>query len=152
MARQDLAILGGLLVSGPLYLGFGYVLAKFGYQRKTLGRAAHARARVEQHGDAGDEARRAAPAGADPSHVGGAEPPAGEVAQAPSDHLRDRHRCRHDRDPQPAVSVDGRPSVASYREFTQHFPRPGWVEHDADEIWEAARATLHEVVDQVGAG
>jgi hypothetical protein len=25
----------GLLVSGPLYLAFGYVLAKFGYQRKT---------------------------------------------------------------------------------------------------------------------
>ncbi len=29
-------IFAGLLVSGPLYLGFGYVLAKFGYQRKTL--------------------------------------------------------------------------------------------------------------------
>jgi hypothetical protein len=28
-------IFAGLLVSGPLYLGFGYVLAKFGYQRKT---------------------------------------------------------------------------------------------------------------------
>ena len=31
-----LAILAGLVVSGPLYLGLGYVLAKFGYQRKTL--------------------------------------------------------------------------------------------------------------------
>jgi hypothetical protein len=29
-------IIGGLLVSGPLYLLFGFVLAKFGYQRKTL--------------------------------------------------------------------------------------------------------------------
>lgn len=28
-------IFAGLLVSGPLYLTFGYVLAKFGYQRKT---------------------------------------------------------------------------------------------------------------------
>jgi glycerol kinase len=27
-----------------------------------------------------------------------------------------------------------------YREFTQHFPAPGWVEHDADEIWEATLA------------
>jgi glycerol kinase len=27
-----------------------------------------------------------------------------------------------------------------YREFTQHFPRPGWVEHDAEEIWEATLA------------
>ncbi len=30
------AIVGGLLISGPLYLGFGYVMAKFGYTRKTL--------------------------------------------------------------------------------------------------------------------
>jgi hypothetical protein len=29
-------IIGGLLASGPLYLTLGYVLAKFGYQRKTL--------------------------------------------------------------------------------------------------------------------
>ena len=28
--------LTGVLVSGPLYLGFGYVMAKFGYQRKTM--------------------------------------------------------------------------------------------------------------------
>ncbi len=26
---------------------------------------------------------------------------------------------------------------SAYREFAQHFPRPGWVEHDAEEIWEA---------------
>ncbi len=31
-----LAILAGLLISGPIYLALGYVLAKFGYQRKTL--------------------------------------------------------------------------------------------------------------------
>jgi hypothetical protein len=36
--RNDnlVGVFAGLLVSGPLYLGFGYVLAKFGYQRKTL--------------------------------------------------------------------------------------------------------------------
>ncbi|MFN3254660.1 MAG: hypothetical protein ACE37B_03100 [Ilumatobacter sp.] len=28
--------LAGLLISGPLYLGFGFVLAKLGYQRKSL--------------------------------------------------------------------------------------------------------------------
>jgi glycerol kinase len=33
----------------------------------------------------------------------------------------------------------------AYRELTQHFPRPGWVEHDPTEIWEAVRATLAEV-------
>ncbi len=42
-------------------------------------------------------------------------------------------------------------TIARYREFTQHFPQPGWVEHDATEIWEAVRATLLEVVDEVGA-
>lgn len=30
-----IGIIAGLLVSGPLYLGFGFVLAKFGYQRKS---------------------------------------------------------------------------------------------------------------------
>jgi glycerol kinase len=51
-----------------------------------------------------------------------------------------------------AVFVDGRQAVASYREFTQHFPQPGWVEHDPVEIWEAVLATLAEVVGRVGAG
>ncbi len=27
----------------------------------------------------------------------------------------------------------------AYSEFTQHFPQPGWVEHDASEIWEVTR-------------
>ena len=39
--------------------------------------------------------------------------------------------------------------VASYREFTQHFPRPGWVEHDADEIWAAVEATLADVASRI---
>ena len=33
-----------------------------------------------------------------------------------------------------------------YVEFEQHFPRPGWVEHDADEIWRAVQHTLAELV------
>jgi glycerol kinase len=33
-----------------------------------------------------------------------------------------------------------------YREFTQHFPRPGWVEHDADEIWSAIVGTTAELI------
>src|SRR5579884_1051658 len=44
-----------------------------------------------------------------------------------------------------AVDGEGRPRGFSYRELTQHYPRPGWVEHDPDEIWAATRATLHEV-------
>ncbi len=50
-----------------------------------------------------------------------------------------------------AVFTDGRPAVASYREFPQYFPRPGWVEHDATEIWEAAKATFLDVIAIVGA-
>jgi glycerol kinase len=49
-----------------------------------------------------------------------------------------------------AVFTDDSPTVASYREFTQHYPQPGWVEHDADEIWAAVVETLTEVIDQVG--
>jgi len=48
-----------------------------------------------------------------------------------------------------AVFTD-RPGVAAYREFAQHYPRPGWVEHDATEIWARVRETLLEVLEQVG--
>jgi glycerol kinase len=44
-----------------------------------------------------------------------------------------------------AVDEQGRVTDVAYRELTQHFPRPGWVEHDADEIWGAVRATLAEL-------
>jgi glycerol kinase len=33
------------------------------------------------------------------------------------------------------MSTDGRTLGRFNREFTQHYPQPGWVEHDADEIW-----------------
>jgi glycerol kinase len=45
---------------------------------------------------------------------------------------------------------DGRPAGRSYREFTQHFPRPGWVEHDAAEIWEVSRAVAGEALADAG--
>jgi glycerol kinase len=34
----------------------------------------------------------------------------------------------------------------AYREFTQHFPRPGWVEHDAEEIWQVTQAVAGEAL------
>jgi glycerol kinase len=34
---------------------------------------------------------------------------------------------------------EGRPGGRAYSEFEQHFPKPGWVEHDAAEIWEVTR-------------
>ncbi len=45
-----------------------------------------------------------------------------------------------------AIAEDGQPLGTAYREFTQHFPQPGWVEHDANEIWEAVTVTLAELV------
>jgi glycerol kinase len=38
----------------------------------------------------------------------------------------------------------------AYREFTQHFPRPGWVEHDAAEIWDVTHAVAGEALDDAG--
>jgi len=37
------------------------------------------------------------------------------------------------------IDRDGQVRGRAYSEFTQHFPRPGWVEHDANEIWEVTR-------------
>ena len=36
--------------------------------------------------------------------------------------------------------------ATAQREFTQHFPRSGWVEHDAEEIWATQAATIGEVL------
>jgi glycerol kinase len=45
-----------------------------------------------------------------------------------------------------AFDEDGRPVGSAYRELPQHFPRPGWVEHDPDDIWQAVTATLGELM------
>src|SRR4051794_12300872 len=40
----------------------------------------------------------------------------------------------------------------AYREFTQHFPQPGWVEHDAAELWDVTRAVAVEALEDAGVG
>jgi glycerol kinase len=40
----------------------------------------------------------------------------------------------------------GKVVAAAQKEFAQHFPRPGWVEHDALEIWETQRATMGDAL------
>jgi len=42
------------------------------------------------------------------------------------------------------------PIGRGYREFTQHFPRPGWVEHDPREIWEVTQAVAGEALQDAG--
>lgn len=43
-----------------------------------------------------------------------------------------------------------RPVAVSQIELQQHFPKSGWVEHDADEIWSATLQTCREVIRKVG--
>lgn len=43
-----------------------------------------------------------------------------------------------------------RPAAVSQIELQQHFPRPGWVEHDAAEIWTATLQTCREAVRKAG--
>src|SRR4029450_12664502 len=45
-----------------------------------------------------------------------------------------------------AVDPSGAIRGWSYREFPQYFPAPGWVEHDAEEIWDAVVTTLGDLV------
>lgn len=38
----------------------------------------------------------------------------------------------------------------AYSEFTQHYPKPGWVEHDANEIWEVTVKVIAEALKSTG--
>ncbi len=46
---------------------------------------------------------------------------------------------------------DGAIRGRAYSEFEQHFPRPGWVEHDAAEIWDVTRRVAAEAIAAAGA-
>ncbi len=52
-----------------------------------------------------------------------------------------------------AMVIDhtGRIRGRGYSEFRQHFPRPGWVEHDAAEIWETTLRVAREAMAAAGA-
>ncbi len=45
---------------------------------------------------------------------------------------------------------EGQPRSRAYSEFQQHFPRPGWVEHDANEIWEVTRKVAAQALEEAG--
>jgi len=49
-----------------------------------------------------------------------------------------------------AMSFDtgGRPRKAARQEFAQHYPQPGWVEHDVEDIWRDTQATLRQVAEE----
>src|SRR5207344_2554266 len=46
------------------------------------------------------------------------------------------------------ANVKGR----AYSEFTQHFPQPGWVEHDAEEIWTVTLGVIESALETSGIG
>jgi len=46
------------------------------------------------------------------------------------------------------VAEDGRVEARGYQEFPQHFPRPGWVEHEPEEIWVAVLATCRSALGE----
>lgn len=51
-----------------------------------------------------------------------------------------------------AIAFDHDSNILSnaYSEFTQYFPEPGWVEHDADEIFDVTMAMIKKCVDDGG--
>jgi glycerol kinase len=46
---------------------------------------------------------------------------------------------------------EGRICSVAQKEFTQYFPKPGWVEHDADEIWSTQLGVAVEAMSKIGA-
>ncbi|HAH08234.1 MAG TPA: glycerol kinase [Elusimicrobia bacterium] len=43
----------------------------------------------------------------------------------------------------------GRKAASAYQEFPQHFPKPGWVEHDPHDLWNSVNACLQRVLRKV---
>jgi glycerol kinase len=48
------------------------------------------------------------------------------------------------------LDAKGKVLGSAYQEFKQHYPRPGWVEHDAQEIWESVQATGAKALRSAG--
>jgi glycerol kinase len=47
---------------------------------------------------------------------------------------------------------DGQVAARAYREFTQHYPQPGWVEHDPEEIWRVSLEVMTAVLAEARVG
>ena len=45
---------------------------------------------------------------------------------------------------------EGKVRSVAQKEFTQHFPKPGWVEHDPKEIWSSEAAVIAEAISAIG--
>jgi glycerol kinase len=49
-------------------------------------------------------------------------------------------------------SQEGEILGRAYSEFTQHYPQPGWVEHDPEEIWQVSRKVMAKALKDAGIG
>ena len=45
---------------------------------------------------------------------------------------------------------DGHVCATAQKEFTQHFPKPGWVEHDPKDIWSSEASVIAEAITTLG--
>ena len=45
-------------------------------------------------------------------------------------------------------SLKGKPIYSSQKEFTQYFPKDGWVEHNPNEIWSTTKKVLKDVINK----
>ena len=50
-----------------------------------------------------------------------------------------------------AVGMDGEVRGKGYREIAQHYPQPGWVEHNPEEIWAAVQETARDALQNASA-
>src|SRR5215470_6235661 len=50
------------------------------------------------------------------------------------------------------VAADGSVAARGYEEFRQYYPRPGWVEHQPEDIWQATLAACREAMQRAGPG
>lgn len=48
------------------------------------------------------------------------------------------------------IDDKGKAVASAYREFPQYFPKPGWVEHDADEIWASVKGVISQAIRKAG--
>ena len=46
------------------------------------------------------------------------------------------------------VGEDARVQARGYEEFPQHFPQPGWVEHEPEQIWQATLSAVRQALDR----
>ncbi len=49
-----------------------------------------------------------------------------------------------------AFDLEGQVLARAQIELTQHFPKPGWVEHDPEEIWQHSQKVISEVIAKLG--